>query len=238
MKTRWPVTSMILLAAGCTGVVSGSGSDGSFSKVYSPVVASDYRSDSLLPPELPILNQPEIDASLGAKLALPRPARLGIVGLNPRSLDWAGSEAVFRLERSGLEATISALRRCSRIGDAVVVPSIMLREKDTLPAFRDSAARCQLDLLLICSSRCVSYSEGKSKAHREKEGYCVIEVVLLDVKTGLVPFTRIAIEEYAAAPEDGDKAEWESVRLARIRAVSTAMGKVLDDLTKFLTAIP
>ncbi len=70
------------------------------------------------------------------------------------------------------------------------------------------------------------------------KGYSTCEAVLLDVRTGLVPFTKIITREKLAVKEPNDLDLNETTRRAEKDAALEALKAVADDFVDFLSSLP
>ncbi|WP_445364491.1 hypothetical protein ACJJIQ_09830 [Microbulbifer sp. ANSA003] len=64
-----------------------------------------------------------------------------------------------------------------------------------------------------------------------------MEVVLLDVRSGIVPFTVVSSNEFSARKELGDTNFNETIKKAEIAAVAESLKDSATQLTSFLSSI-
>jgi hypothetical protein len=70
------------------------------------------------------------------------------------------------------------------------------------------------------------------------KAYCTCEAVLLDVRTGLIPFTTIITRDKSDQKEKGDLDLNETMRRAESAAVLDALDAASDQLVAFLAGVP
>ena len=164
------------------------------------------------------------------------PPELSRVALLPfgRELWSAWSEELAIASQDLDRKVIDNLQASPRIYDASILPSILIPETRTVPHLREAAARYQADLLLVYRSYCRTFERYRFLSANESRAYCGVEAVLLDTRTGLVPFTSVAFERYTARRNDDDTNFRETVLKAQLTAVTEALSKVSDDVRKFL----
>jgi hypothetical protein len=67
---------------------------------------------------------------------------------------------------------------------------------------------------------------------------CVIEAILPDVRTGIVPFSSVSAQEYVAKRTKEDFGYSETVAKAELTATTMGLEKIAEDLVRFLEAAP
>lgn len=193
---------------------------------------------SLFPADQKEIDNESLAAILNGTVSLPRPARIGLLRVDGYDAYWSRSENVMRLDRAKTDELIATLKGCTRVKDAMLIPRLMLPEKRTISTFRETAARCQIDELLIYSSSHEYFRQSKVWGPDEFHGYCRVEAVMLDVRTGVVPFTRIEINDYQTKRQTGDADDWETLRKAEIGATAAGLQNIVADLVRFLDSAP
>jgi hypothetical protein len=121
-----------------------------------------------------------------------------------------------------------------RVYDASYLPSILIPEQKTVPHLREAAARYQADLLLVYRSYCRSFEKYRFFAAARSKAYCGVEAVLLDTRTGLVPFTSVALESFEASENDNDMNFRETTLKAQLSATEDALSAVISEIVGFL----
>jgi hypothetical protein len=111
---------------------------------------------------------------------------------------------------------------------------MLVPEQRTVPYLREAAARYQADLLLAYRTNCRTFQKYKFIDPNETKAYCSIEAVLLDVRSGIVPFTLVSSNEFSAVKEAGDTNFNETIKKAEMSAVAKSLNQVATQLTAFL----
>jgi hypothetical protein len=132
------------------------------------------------------------------------------------------------------KGVLDRLRASPRVYDASYLPSILVPENRTVPHLREAAARYQADLLLIYRSYCQSFERYRLFAADESRAYCGVEAVLLDTRTGLVPFTTVSTRSFDAVENRNDTNFRETILRAQLDATAAAMGDVSAEIVQFL----
>jgi hypothetical protein len=74
----------------------------------------------------------------------------------------------------------------------------------------------------------------KDRAH----GLCTVESALIDTRTGLVLFTGVPIQEFAAEKSSHELKFEESLFKAKLKEVKTALLEIANGLVTYLNAVP
>ena len=207
-----------------------------------PQPASARPSDtgsSLFAEDASVMDDAAIAHALDARVAVPARIRLAVLQLPD-----AGSLAYrYDMEYTGVSGDlfpdfIAALRSSPRLYDASYLPDMLLPDKQTLPYLRAAAARFQADLLMVVRPRCDIVTNFKLFAPNEVHAYCKVEVVLVDTRSGVVPFTSVATEEMVATRTDADPDFSVTVGKAREAAIAKDLAKIAQDTLGFLKTLP
>ena len=164
------------------------------------------------------------------------PPALNRVALMPFGREiWSSWSEELALATERLKSEVlDELRGSPRVYDASYLPSILVPENRTVPHLREAAARYQADLLLVYRSYCQSFERYRIFAADESRAYCGVEAVLLDTRTGLVPFTTVATRTYDVVENANDTNFRETQLRAQLNATAAAMGDVSSEIVAFL----
>jgi len=188
---------------------------------------------SLFSGDAGILSDDEIQRILAYKYEPPRLSRIALMPFG-REIWSSWSEELAMAAESLQARVIDELRASPRVYDASYLPSILVPENRTVPRLREAAARYQADLLLVYRSYCQSFNKyGVFSADRSR-AYCGVEAVLLDTRTGLVPFTTVATRSYDVLENETDTNFRETQLRAQLEATAEAMGDVSTEIVEFL----
>lgn len=167
-----------------------------------------------------------------------KPPALSRVALMPFGREvWSSWSEELSLASEQVESSvIDRLRSAPNVYDASYLPSILIPEQRTVPHLREAAARYQADLLLVYRSYCRTFERYRLFAADKSRAYCGVEAVLLDTRTGLVPFTSVASETYDVVENKTDTNFRETRLRAQLEATARALGKVSSEVAEFLTA--
>lgn len=108
----------------------------------------------------------------------------------------------------------------------MALPSLLVPRDYTVPLLREAAARFQADLLFLYRPSCETYRRGSWLHDRDVRATCSVEALVLDVRTGIIPISATAYEEFVVTRDESQGTTAETVLLAEYRATWTALHRV------------
>ena len=226
-KTVLPI--LLCLLSGCARKAITTPADYYSSLTYQN---REVLSQSLFKSDQMVLSNEEIEKILGGKIQLPRQAHLTVLRLGSSSevLSWAFL--------SGSQNPLSVLDGSPRLTRVSWLPSLLIPEKMTVPLLREAAARFQADLLLVYRSPCQRFQDYRLFGTDQAQTYCVAEGLLLDVRTGVIPFSTATTQEVRVEEKPDDVNFRETMQKAEAQATANALTKLAQELSQFLAAAP
>lgn len=189
---------------------------------------------SLFPSDQAVLSDEAVARILSSHVELPSKARLAVIRFPEGGRYYWRDEEFLRLQQSQIDALTQALSGTERVASVTPLPSLMIPSRISIPTLRESALRMQADLLVIFRIGNDTYSQSRVFAKDKAKAYSTCEVVLVDTRSGLVPFTRVVSREHQEAKESGDLDLSETLRRAERIASTEALKAAGADLEKFL----
>ena len=227
--------SMVLFLTAC-GTVSTQPRPGSYA-VEQPVLQIPENQGSLFTGDSALLSDAEIQQILSYQVTFPAQMRIAILSLGQQQSWWTRwSAELTQLSDQIEQRFITVLRASPAIYDASYLPSFLAPEKRSVPYLREAAARYQADVLFIYRSTCTSYEKYRLLSADETKAYCTVEAAVLDIRSGIVPFTSVATETFSAKKEQEDLDFSETLYKAQMKAIGDALSKIAKDLVKFIVA--
>jgi hypothetical protein len=221
---------LALVVAGCTDTSR---------LAYAPpesatlITSTDDQKGSLFAGDAAVVSDTDIDRILKFQYHAPRQIRIAVLPFARET--WFGySDELARTGNEVRSQLLSELRSNPRITQAAFLPTLLIPSKSTVPYFREAAARYQADLLLIYQAACRTYDKNRLFAASQGKSYCNVEALLLDTRTGIVPFTTNASEEFTTTQSRADANLYETMRKAELNAIRSALLKVGGQTSDFL----
>lgn len=164
------------------------------------------------------------------------PPRLSRVALMPFGREiWSQWSEELSVASDQLKSDVlDRLAASPKIYDASYLPSILIPESKSVPHLREAAARYQADLLVVYRTYCRSFERYRLFAADRTRAFCGVEAVLLDTRTGLVPFTSVAQQSFEAQKTDADINFRETMLKAQLQAITVALSDVSSEIVSFL----
>jgi len=192
---------------------------------------------SLFPSDQAVLSDEAISRVLAGKVELPPRTRVAIIKFPDSRLYsrhyWSDEDFV-KVQQQHIDALSTALQGTPQIQHVVPLPSLMTPEKASIPVLREAAVRVQADLLLVFRIGSDTYSKYRLFARDKVKAYSTCELVLLDVRTGVVPFTSVMTRERIEEKTASDLDFAETMRRAEQQAAVDALRSSAEELIRSL----
>jgi hypothetical protein len=199
---------------------------------------------SLFPSDQAVMSDEAVGRILASKLELPAKAKVALMKFPEAEgsryygrYSWRDEEYLKLLE-SQVDAFTQGLRASDQIAEVTPLPSLMTPSRVSIPVLREAAVRMQADLLLVFRVGSDTYSQYRMFAKDKVKAYSTCELVLLDVRTGLVPFARVISRERLELKQPADLDLSETMRRAEQAAASEALKAAVEELVVFIKAVP
>lgn len=229
MTRSLPLLVVLVMMAGCTAPMSTVARP----DAYYDSVPSQSAAQSLFSGDESVLSDEAIGKILAFDYEPPALSRVALMPFGREVFSEWSEELALASERLRTDV-LGKLVASPRVYDASYLPSILIPEQKTVPHLREAAARYQADLLLVYRSYCRSFERYRFFGADESKAYCGVEAVLLDTRTGLVPFTSVALRTFEASRNETDINFQETVLKAQLKATADALSEVVDEVGAFL----
>jgi hypothetical protein len=240
------ILTLTLLAAALTGCDTPR-------NVTSVMATEEYAArepitESLFPADQAVLGDEAVERILASKLELPARAKVALIkfpgsaGEGSRyysySVYYWRDETQLKIRQRQIDTLSQALAASDQIAEVTPLPSLMTPSRPAIPSLREAAVRMQADLLLVYRVGSDTYSQYRMFSKDKVKAISTCEIVLLDVRTGLVPFTRVVSRERTESKQPTDFDLSETMRRAEEDSSSDALKEAADDLVTFMKSMP
>jgi len=199
---------------------------------------------SLLKSDQVILSEQALNKILSSRVVLPSKGHLAITQYPgaQRTLDHFGinywrSEEYLKTQQNYLDTLSNKLLQSDRIVAVTFLPSLLTPKDATIPVLREAAVRLQADLLLAFRITSDIYREHEMTVNNRIKAFSICEAVLMDTRTGLIPYTSVATgENTQEITTDMDIGE--ARNRAEKEAVLASLKVVAHEITEFLRSVP
>lgn len=193
---------------------------------------------SLFAEDQAAISNDAMNAILAQKIHIPQQAKLSVVRFGNLPSWWGWNESFVRTNQSIDDDFLARLGKAPHIREVAYLPSLVMPPKQNLPTLRVAAARFQADLLLVYRTQVRSYDRQKVFGADETRAYCTVEAILLDVRSGLIPYSTVVTEQFSAKKVAGDYDFSETVAKATQQAIGKAWLRLGEDVSAFMKHAP
>lgn len=186
------------------------------------------------------LSAQEISGLLNKKINLKRPLKMAVVKLSHKNELHTNAMAFDQtsFQKSIITKANSAhfkniVKNSKYIQDVSLIPEFIMPKEDDFKSLRDVAALMQADLLLILKTNSYTDYDFNMTEKNKAKAIATIQAIVLDVKTGVIPFTSIATNEFLAKKEKKDFSNKELKIRATITAEDNSLKELSEDLAQY-----
>ena len=168
---------------------------------------------------------------------LPNNLRVAFVKLessqNERRYYWS-DEQYLKSQQQYLDLFNEKFKSSNRVKSISTIPDILISKNPTFSSIRESAVRTQSDIVVIYSINSDIYSQYKLFSKTSIKAFATIQLIILDVRTGLVPFTKIITKDFQDKKNETDLNESEATNRIKNQAVLLTIDEIGKQIIEFL----
>lgn len=232
---------LMLLALSLSFTIAGCSSVSTAPRPASYQTPAEQTAPDIFGVEQGKLDNAGIAQALNYQMKLPAHLRLAVLQLSDSGTlpgVFSGRGYDYASLRTSYADFFDTLKQSPRLYDASYFPSMLMPDSHDLDSLRSAAARYQADLLLIYRSRCDVSDKSHLLTQSEVQADCVVDAVMLDVRSGLVAFSSVADQSLHAVKSKDDFDFDATVQRARTTAIGKALVQIAADTDKFLAGLP
>lgn len=184
--------------------------------------------ESLFDDKSSSISEENIRKLLDGTYQLPASLRIAIVRLGTskqRRYFW-NDEYFQKSQQSYLDSFTVRLRSSHRVASVSVVPSIMMASTPSFTSIREAAVRMQCNMVLVYSISGDYYSRYNLFKNPDLKAFATTELLLMDVRTGLIPFSTTATRDVLTRKTKDDL----DVEQTRDRVLNEAALATINDV--------
>jgi hypothetical protein len=202
---------------------------------------------SLFPSDKNVLGEEAIQKILTSKFAMPRTVKVALFRLSDAEAQQAiryygygywRSEEYLKIQQSYIDTLSQELSKSDRVDEVASIPAVLTPKEPSLPLIRETAVRLQADMIMVLKLSTDVYEKYRWFQTSQAKAFCTCEGFLLDVRTGLIPFSRIITKDFLAMQEKTDANFTETMVRAQKEAALLALAALGQDTVKFLSEMP
>lgn len=182
------------------------------------------------------ISEENIQIILEGNYSLPNDLRVSIVKLgnnqSVRDYNWV-NEAYLKSQQAYLDKFVDIFEQSNRIKRISVIPDILVSNNPTFTNIREAAVRTQSDIVVIYSINSNIYSKYRLFAKSDIKAFATIQFIIMDVRTGLIPFSTIVTNDFQSKKQDDELNENETVNRIKSKAVLLTIEEIGDQINSF-----
>lgn len=214
------------------------------SKLSSPTPASGVEyADTLITQSLfndrsSTINEEGIQKILDGNYKLPQQLRVAIVKLEPqlKAHYWSywNDEEYLKTQQAYLDLFSEKFRQSSRVTKLTIIPDLLISKAPSFTSIREAAVRMQADIVVVYSITGDIYSKYKLFTKTDIKAFATTQLIVLDVRTGLVPFSTIVTKDYLSQKRKEEMGYLEARNRIQNEAVLLTISEIGQQVIEFL----
>jgi len=215
------------------------GSEGTYKTATEIINDQPPITQSLFSDKNASISEENIQKILDVSYKLPEKLRIAIVNLESKQYQqrysfWWRNEDYLKNKQSYLELFTEKFKNFHHVTNVSVIPDLLISNNPTFVNIRESAVRTQADLVAIYSITSEIYTKSRLFASNILKAFATTEFIILDVRTGLIPFSTIIRKDYQSNVQKADFDGEEAKNRVKHEAVLLTINEIGEQLTKFL----
>jgi hypothetical protein len=193
--------------------------------------------ESLFTDKNATITEENIKKILDGTLVLPQQLRVGIVRVDntaPGRRYYWNDEQFLKTQQSYTDLFTQILKQSPRVTAVSVIPDLLLTRPQTFTNIREAAVRLQTDIVIVYTIATDIYSKYKLFTKPDIKAFATTQLIVLDVRTGLVPFSTIVTKDQLSKKLETDLDNSEATSRIQKEAVLLTIAETGKKLTAFL----
>jgi hypothetical protein len=203
-------------------------------KDYAYMGESEYQSKPTLTQSLltnDVLSEESIQKILSSKISIPKLVNIAVIRINDQNfqtIDEQLSEQFYQKSNWG-----------NRAKALIPIPQILVKTPISISGLRQSAVLLQADILVIVKPATYSNWKFRWLAENKAKSITTLEVLVLDTRTGIIPFTSIITDQVEMTKDKNvDYDNYELELRVKKESEKKALIQVASQVKDFLNTIP
>ena len=186
------------------------------------------------------ISEEHIQKILDGSYKLPQQLRVAMVRLESapqsRRYNWNyfTDEQYLKTQQSYLDLFSEQLKQSNRVTKLNIVPDLLVSKTPTFTSIREAAVRMQADIVVVYAITSDLYSKYKLFSKTDLKAFATTQLIILDVRTGLVPFSTIVTKDYLSQKKKEELDHSEAASRIQNEAVLLTINDIGQKLTEFL----
>lgn len=183
------------------------------------------------------ISEEDIQKILDGTYRLPEKLRVAVVKLDSKQYQqryyWT-NEDYLKTQQAYLDLLSDNFLSSPRVEKVSVIPDLLISSNPTFVNIRESAIRTQADVVAVFSINSEIYSKTKFFSSTDIKAFATTQFILLDVRTGLIPFSTTVTKDYQSQKLKTDFDDFEARDRVKNEAVLLTLNETGRLLIEFL----
>jgi hypothetical protein len=207
--------------------------------VNEPQAEEVQMTHSLFSDKSATISEEGIQKTLNGNYKLPAQLRVAIVRLDPAVSgnsyqSYWRNEEYLKMQQSYLDVFTEKLQLSPRVTRISVVPELLISKTPSFTNIREAAVRMQADVVVVYSITSDIYSRSRLFSKTDIKAFATTQLIMMDVKTGLVPFSAVVTKDYLSKRKKEELEDAEARNRARHEAVLLTIFEIGQRIADFL----
>jgi hypothetical protein len=186
------------------------------------------------------ISEENIQKILDGNFKLPQQLRVAVVRIDNTSpnrryyWNYWNDEQYLKTQQSYLDSFADKLKQSQRVITVETIPDLLVAKPQTFTNIREAAVRLQADIVVVYSITTDIYSKYKLFTRPDIKAFATTQLIILDVRTGLVPFSTIVTKDQLSKKQENELDNSEATNRIQKEAVLMTIEEIGKKLTDFL----
>ncbi|WP_298420986.1 hypothetical protein [uncultured Kordia sp.] len=183
------------------------------------------------------ISEENIQKILDGNYTLPKDLRVSLVKLESTQSQrnyYRNNEAYLKSQQEYLDLFTSKFGESTRVTKVSQIPDLLISRNPTFTTIREAAVRTQSDIVVIYSINSDLYAKYKLFSKSDIKAFATTQLIILDVRTGLIPFSTIVTKEFQSKRQDNELNEAEAANRIKNKAILLTIQEIGQQINTFL----
>jgi hypothetical protein len=186
------------------------------------------------------ISEDNIQKVLDGTYKLPQQLRVAIVRLEPTPQskryywNYWSDEQYLKTQQSYLDLFADKFKQSQRVTKFSIIPDLLISKTPSFTNIREAAVRMQADAVVVYAISSDIYSRYKLFSKPDIKAFATTQLIILDVRTGLVPFSTIVTRDFLSQKKKEEVDNGEAASRIQSEAVLLTINEIGQKITEFL----
>ena len=148
---------------------------------------------------------------------------------------WSG-EQYLKTQQSYLDLFADKFKQSSQVTKLSIIPDLLISKTPSFTNIREAAVRMQADVVVVYAITSDIYAKYKLFSKSDIKAFATTQLIILDVKTGLIPFSTIVTRDFLSQKKKEELDNAEAASCIQNEAVLVTINDIGQKITEFLNA--